>query len=161
MKEHRIDLKIREESELYNPLDPSGFTLSDEVVSYILDKFQDRTIGDKIILHIFTEEEVDEAHAREVFLQWLETEVSRNKRERKRNNIQMARLLIIGAIIIAISIAIQIKVNAVWYTIVSTIGAFSIWEASNIWIIKNPKLKLDKRVIRKVSEEVEIVFEKV
>lgn len=153
-----IDVKLNEEADLYHPLDPNRETLSDEVVAYILDKKKDKPIGDSIRLTIFSEEPVDEAHARSVMDQWLKSMGERNRRERMLNIYRMVRLLIIGAIIIAISIAIQRKVGAVWYTIISTIGAFSIWEAGNIVIIKNPKLKSDRLVIKRASEKVEITF---
>lgn len=159
MGEYKINIVIREEENAYNPFDPSGETISDDVKSYLQEKFRDRSIGDKIKLHIISEEQIDEEKFKKALHLWIEKEAQRNRKERQLNNIQMLRMLIIGAVFIAVSIALEIKVGVIWYTILSTIGAFSMWEAASYWLVKNPKLKHDKLVIRKLSDEVDIYFE--
>ena len=37
--------------------------------------------------------------------------------------------------------------NSIIYTIISTIGSFAIWEASNIWIIENMESKIKRRIL--------------
>ena len=39
---YEIKLKIQDEADLYNPLDPDRVLLSDDVVSYILRKYEER-----------------------------------------------------------------------------------------------------------------------
>lgn len=38
--------------------------------------------------------------------------------------------------------------NYIIYTIVSTIGSFAIWEASDIWIVENLDSKIEKRKLQ-------------
>jgi hypothetical protein len=53
---------------------------------------------------------------------------------------------------------LQPTVGVVWFTVLSTIGAFSMWEAASIWIIQNPKLRMRKRAISRLKERFTLSF---
>ena len=53
-----IKIKIHEEADLYNPLDPEGSELSDEVISYMVRKYQEKGRKEKHIIHIISDEPV-------------------------------------------------------------------------------------------------------
>jgi len=53
-----IKIKIHEEADLYNPLDPEGSELSDEVITYMVRKYQEKGRKEKHIIHIISDEPV-------------------------------------------------------------------------------------------------------
>ena len=65
----------------------------------------------------------------------------------------------VGVCFIAVSLALESKVGVVWFTVLSTIGAFSMWEAASIWIIQNPRLRLRKRIVGKLKDNISISVE--
>lgn len=59
------------------------------------------------------------------------------------------RLILVGLLFIALSsIAIGSLSNTIFYTVIFTVGSFSIWEASNIWLIKNKELSINKKLYK-------------
>jgi len=64
----------------------------------------------------------------------------------------------LGVLFITISLALQPVVNVVWFTVLSTIGAFSMWEAASIWIVQNPKLSMRKRIVARLSKQLTYRF---
>ena len=59
--------------------------------------------------------------------------------------------MIIGAIFIVIGIAFAPKMNEVAAAIISTIGSFSVWEASAQWIEALPALRKKDRILGMLS----------
>ena len=45
MRTFEIDLNIAKESDLYNPLDPTGRTISSDIMGYIDEQLEDRELG--------------------------------------------------------------------------------------------------------------------
>ena len=53
-----IRIRIHNEADLYNPLDPDQELLSDDVIDYIQRKYdEDRELGDRLVIHIVSDEE--------------------------------------------------------------------------------------------------------
>lgn len=62
------------------------------------------------------------------------------------------RLLGIGVLFIVLGILIAGQVNSVMAAIISTIGSFSVWEASAVWIETLPSLRKKERLLRRLAE---------
>ena len=59
----------------------------------------------------------------------------------------------IGVLFIAVSLILEKRIPVVWFTVLSTIGAFSIWEAASIWIVRNPALRLNRKMVSKIRDD--------
>ncbi|MCR5731519.1 MAG: hypothetical protein K6G51_01055 [Sphaerochaetaceae bacterium] len=147
-----IKLKIDDEEKLYDSFDPSGITLSGDVVSYLEDCIYDRKLGESVTLELFSKKNIDMDHFTKALDKFLEKKEERLKREHLKNKLNSYRLLVIGIIFVIIGIVFASKLNAVLAAIVSTIGSFSIWEASNVWLQIIPELRKEMLVINKLQK---------
>ena len=153
---YKIRLKVENEDELYNSFDPLEDRISEDVKLYIADRISRKSIGQDIELHIISEEPIDEDRFHNALQGWISEEKAGIIADRRKNTIQQLWLLSIGVVFIAISAMLESQVSVIWFTVLSTIGAFSVWEAANIWIVENPKLRLRKRMIRRIGNQVQI-----
>ena len=143
-----IKLQIEKESDLYNPFDPEGEMLSGDVKDYILERMHAGQRARDIEIQIISEEEIDEEKTEAAIHRWINEEERRIRKEFHSNVLQMLFMFGVGVLFILLSIVLQSKVHVVWFTVLSTIGAFSMWEAASIWIIRNPKLKRQRSAVR-------------
>ena len=63
----------------------------------------------------------------------------------------------IGAVFITLWLVAAVFPGGFWPEILSIIGSFAIWEASNIWIVENPKIKTRRKVSSSLRDA-EIIF---
>ena len=96
---------------------------------------------------------------RKAYSTFLERLIERNRKEANRFKIDSVRLLITGIIFVAAGILLSGLINQVLAVIISTIGSFSIWEASAVWIKTLPNLRA-KRLLMKKLASAKIHFEK-
>lgn len=89
---------------------------------------------------------------RKAFLLYIEKSSRRNRREKIKYRINAVRLLVIGIVFILAGLLLSSRVNEVVAAIISTIGSFSVWEASAIWIEKLPVLKKRERLLQMFAE---------
>ena len=141
-----IKLKVENESDLYNPFDIEGKTLSDDVKNYLTERLQADKSDKGVELQIFAKEKVDIERLENALSEWVDLEDSIDKKTYRRNLLQQLFMFIFGVLFIVLGIALESKIHIVWSTVLSTIGAFSIWESCSIWIVRNPKLKLHRRI---------------
>ncbi len=156
---HKINIRLKDETELYDPLDPEQMTLSDDVIGYVMEKGQRKKLGEQLEIHLISDEPVDREHAEKAFDRWCDDTLLNIKKEYRRNHMQQLWMFLIGVLFIAVSLFAQGKVNAVIFTVLSTIGAFSIWEASGFFIIKNPQLRFRRRMVNWLREKGRICFD--
>ena len=156
---YRIFIRAEGEKDLYNRFDPDRIILSDDVKSYIMERMSERTPGDDNQIVIRTKEKVDENNVRAAFGYWLGEEKKSMKAEWRKNFFAQLWMFLVGVAFITASLVLQSRVSVVWFTVLSTIGAFSMWQAASIWIIDNPKLRLRRRFFRVLREKTELVFE--
>ena len=145
-----IKLKVENESDLYNPFDIEGKTLSDDVKNYITEKLQADKSDKGVELQVFSKKEIDQDKLDEALTEWVDQEENISKKTYRRNLFQQLFMFIFGVVFIVLSIALESKIHVVWFTVLSTIGAFSIWESCSIWIVRNPKIKIHRRVVKKL-----------
>ena len=155
---YSVTLNVENEEELYNPLDPQRNLLSDDVKAYLNNKLQARNQTDSLELCICAKAPFDEERFKTAMDRWIQEEDRSLHATAKRNWIQQAWMFGAGVLFIALSLALQPVVNVVWFTVLSTIGAFSMWEAASIWIIQNPKLRMRKAIVARVSKKLTYRF---
>ena len=157
MEAYEIKIKVNSESDLYNPLDETQSTLSNNMVNYLMSKIADVYRQDNIFLSIRSETAVDEERVKAAFHNLaLEKEKQLNNQKRL-NSLQQLRLFIIGLIFITAAILLNESINPILTELISIVGSFSIWEAANIWIVQNPKMRWKKRILHRLTST-KIIF---
>ena len=58
----------------------------------------------------------------------------------------------IGIVFIAIWLLVETYTSILIVEILSIIGSFAIWEASNIWIVEKPSIRLKRHRLRRLMD---------
>ena len=95
-------LKIHEEADLYSGFDPDQTLLSDEVISYIVRRYQEKDLGDKPRLHIISDLPLDEDRVRKNIRDYMQQELEISVKEQKKITLKQLRLAVIGIAFIAV-----------------------------------------------------------
>jgi hypothetical protein len=101
-KMYEIKVKIHEEADLYNPLDPDKAHLRDDVIAYILRKYQEKKRKEPFFIHIFSDLPVDEERVRKNLRAFMEHEEEIEEREQQISSMKQVRMFLIGISFIAI-----------------------------------------------------------
>ena len=152
MGEFIIPVHISDETDLYTQFDPSGLAFSSDLTEYLSDYVEDRKPGETICVEIRSDTQPDLERIRQAFHLFIEKLTRRNRRETRRNRANSIRLLLIGIFFIVIGILSAHHINSVVAAIISTIGSFSIWEASSIWIEILPALRKRERQLKMFAD---------
>ncbi len=159
MSNRIIKLRLKTENDLYNPLDPDRTVLSSEVKEYLSERFQERRRGDSVELRILSEEALDQNAVRTALKNWVDAEKQAMKISNRKSLMAQTILFIFGFLLILSSILLSGKIPAIWEAVLSTIGSFSIWEASGRWMIRRPQLNAKRIILEQLSDHTTIVFE--
>ena len=135
----KIKLRIHSENELYNPFDEDNKTLSSDVTDYLYERYKEKRLRDKLEVHITSDENIDIEKLRSAFLGYCDSMRIHLSKEKKGNMIKQFWMFGIGVLFIAFGLYASDKLPALTGEIISTIGAFSMWEAASIWIVENPE----------------------
>lgn len=103
--------------------------------------------------------DIDTEQLKKAFEKYIDSLKAQLVREKKANTIKQLWMFSIGVVFIAGGLFFADRLPALTGEIISTIGAFSMWEAAGIWIVENPKIRLRKRYIEQLSAT-EIKFRK-
>ena len=147
-----IKIKIHEEADLYNPLDPEGSELSDEVISYMVRKYQEKGRKEKHIIHIISDEPVDEEKVRNSFLAYSTKEEMIFGNERNRITLKQLTLFVIGILFISLWLFASSRTENLLVEILSIIGSFALWEAADIWIVEKPVMRIEEKRLKKLMQ---------
>jgi hypothetical protein len=158
METLEIKLRIHDENELYSRFDEDRQVLSDDVISYISDRFDERKLGSRIRVKIISDEPLDEENVKSAFMRSADALKSLNRKQRLLNNGKMIRLLIIGVALLAIGIVLTISLDQLPLALISAVGTFAVWEAASICLVKNPENTAARQRIEKLRDS-EIEFE--
>ena len=149
---YEIKVKIHEESDLYNTFDPDAAQLSDEVVSYILRKYQEKEREEKHCIHIISDTPVDEDRVWKNIHAYTKHEEEIIGREQQNSTAKQIRLFIIGIAFIAFWMFAASRTENIGVEVLSIIGSFAVWEAANIWIVERPTMRMNRRRLKKLME---------
>ena len=84
---------------------------------------------------------------RKTYLLHIDKLRRRNRHEITRNKASAIRLLVIGILFILAGIFFSAGVNEVISAIIVTVGSFSVWEASAVWIETLPVLRKRDKIL--------------
>lgn len=147
MSEFIIPLKTENEQDLYSTLDPSGLSLSVEVTDYLGDYVEERRPGERVCIEVTTASSFDPERFRKSYLLFVQKLPRRNRKEIIKCNLSAVRLLLIGILFIVVGLVFAPKMKEIIAAIISTIGSFSVWEASAQWIEALPALRRKEKVL--------------
>lgn len=152
MDTFKIEINIKEESDLYNSFDRYNKTLSEDLISYVSKKLELATIKDQIQIEIISDEKLDEKSIKTTFEEYCDEQLKINAKNSKMNTTKQIWLLVIGLVFISISFALSSISESLLYTVISTIGSFSIWESANGWIVDRKIIKFNKFKLIKLKK---------
>lgn len=148
MSKFIIPIQVKDEQELYSRLDPSGLSFSSELTDYLSDCIEDRRLGEGVYIELSAAYPPDMERFKNAYLLYLKKQQERNKKEMAKSRVNALRLLLIGIAFILIGIIFSAFLNEVIAAIISTIGSFSVWEASAVWIETLPELRKRERLLQ-------------
>ena len=155
MKE--IYINVDSESDIYSTFgDPEE--LNGEYVDYVIGKLKDSELLEPVQLIFQSREAMDEQRVRDSISMWIKNEKHELQREEHANKLRQFWLLIIGVAFVAGSIAVELLVSEFSVTVLSTIGAFALWEVANGWILENPQLRLRRLLVKHMNENYTVIF---
>ena len=131
---NEVKLLIHDEEDLYNQLDPEDRTLSDEVVSYVMRKYEEMGHSDKYRLQIISEVPLDQGRVIENFMAYLEHQQTIESREYRQLTIRQIKMVIIGVLFIVLWLMADGLTDLLFVEILSIIGSFAMWEDANNFI---------------------------
>ena len=149
---YEVKIKIREEAELYNPLDPEQTMLADDVITYVTRKYDEADRSERFRIHIFSDNPVNEDRVRENFRINMEHQQDIETKEMKTASLKQLWLFFIGVFFIAAWLFAASMTENLGVEVLSIIGSFAVWEAANIWIVEKPYIRLRKLVLYSLSK---------
>ena len=147
-----IPICVDDEQALYDEFDPADQRLSDAFKGYLEDFIADRNPGERVRLELLSSNGFDLERFRRAYRLHIDRLRQRNRKDRVRKTASALRLLGIGVAFVLIGFAFARSMGEVAAAIVSTIGSFSIWEASAVWIEEMPMITARERVLAVLSE---------
>lgn len=155
MKE--IYINVDSESDIYSSFGGPE-ELNGEYVDYVIGKLKDTELLEPVQLIFQSREAMDEQRVRDSISMWIKNEKHELQREEHTNKLRQFWLLIIGVAFVAGSIAVELLVSEFSVTVLSTIGAFALWEVANGWILENPQLRLRRLLVKHMNENYTVIF---
>lgn len=137
-----VKVRIHDENELYNSFDEDRKTLSTDIMDYMYEQSSKKGLFDKLVIHIVSDSPVDEENFRQAFKCYLEFQQDQIKKTKRRNQIKQLWMFMIGVFFISFGIILSGRLPVLIGEIISTIGAFSLWETADIWIVENPENRI-------------------
>ena len=155
MKE--IYINVDNENDIYSTFGGPG-ELNGEFVDYVVGKLKDTELLEPVQLVFQSREPMDEQRVRDSISMWIKNENHDLQREERANKLRQLWLLIIGVAFVAVSIAVELLVSEFSFTVLSTIGAFALWEVANGWILENPQLRLRRLLVKHMNNNYTVIF---
>ncbi len=148
---YEISLSIREEKELYSPFDESCKMLNSEVADYLAKQYNRKEADDDFALKIKCDGPVEFDRVRNAFQEMIKEQELHNTNRKRLNRIKQIWLFSIGSIFVAAGILLDGIIASIPVEIISIIGSFAVWEATNIWIVEKPRTRRVQRTIKKLK----------
>ena len=155
MKE--IYINVESENDIYSTFGGPG-DLNGEFVDYVIGKLKESEILEPVQLVFRSREPMNEQRVRDSLSMWIKKERHELQREERANKLRQLWLLIIGVAFVAVSIAVEVLVSEFSFTVLSTIGAFALWEVANGWILENPQLRIRRLLVKHMNNNYTVIF---
>ncbi len=111
-----------------------------------------RKITDDLSLSIISEKPIDKNKVKAAFRSYTEEQLDVLKTTRHRNMIRQLRLFLIGVVFILLWLFVSSKTEGVGPEVLSIIGSFAVWEATNIWLVDNPEIRVRRAFLGKLNK---------
>ena len=154
---YEVRIRIHEEKDLYNILDPDQVMLSYEIISYVNRKYREREHNDDYRLHVISDVPVDQDRVRKSFASYLDHEQKIESREHHICTLKQIKMVIIGIVFIGLWLMAEGMTDLIFVEILSVIGSFAMWEAANIRISEKPRIRI-RRIRLLILSEADIIF---
>ena len=151
METYEIKIRIDDESQLYSAFDPDRNTLSADLLSYLAERYTEKEFKKKAVL-VFSGCSIDSENLKEALRRRVELELNKVQRQKRYNFFKQLRLFLTGLAIIVLGYVLAKRLSAVPTEILSIVGSFAIWESANIWIVKNPDLRMQERLMERLLD---------
>ena len=155
---YEIKIRIHDESDLYNPLDPDQVLLESSVIEYAFRKFQERDHHEECCIHIISDEPVNEQRVKENIHAYIKNEQAIANKAHRLCTLKQARLFIIGLVFLLAWLLAANYADAIMVEVLSIIGSFAIYEAASIWITEKPHLRARKGWLNILEKKTQIRF---
>ncbi len=149
---NEIKIRIHEENDLYDPLDPDQKYLSEDVISYIEKRYSEKTEYGITNIHIISDKPVHSDRVKEAFHRYIENEQIAAQKDQHMTSVRQLRLFIIGVLFISLWLIVSANIENVGVEVLSIIGSFAIWEAADIWIVGKPEIRWKKRRLQRLKD---------
>ena len=144
-----IQLRIKRESDLYNPYDPTGTRINEMVYNYLKSYCTEGEYKNHIkdTLQIVTDEPIDETKAQKAIQDAARKDQGEFDRQLKKNRRRALWLYIIGIFLSALGITLSLILNQIVLQLISFFGSMAIRDAVTIQIKVNPDLAYLKKML--------------
>ena len=148
-KRPMIQLRIKNESDLYNPFDPAQATINDGVYHYLktfcTESEYKRHLHDT--LQIISDSPLDAERAKAVIQNAVKKDQDEFDRQFAENRKRAAWLYLIGIILSAAGIVLALLLDQILLELISFFGSMAIRDAVNIQLKLNPDIRRLKMLL--------------
>ena len=149
-----IQLRIRNESDLYNPYDPSQMMINDGVYRYLKTYCTPLESAKHIhdTLQIITDSPIDKDRFQRVLHDAVERDIAEFDRQISRNNRRVVWESFFGVLFCALGIMLTVYLDELLLTIISLLGTMGIKDAVTISTTFNHDLKSLKKLLNPIRD---------
>ena len=149
-----IQLLIENESDLYNPYDPSRTRINEGVYHY-LNSYCSPLEASKHVhdtLQIITDSPIDEERFQRVLQDAVKKDIAEFERQIARNSRRAVWEGVLGLLFCALGIMLSVYLDEVLLTVISLLGTMGIMDAITINTTVNHDLKNLKKLLEPISD---------
>lgn len=148
-----MQLLIENESDLYNPYDPSQTRINEGVYHYLKSFCSALEAGKHLhdTLQIITSGPIDKDRFQNVLQDAVRRDIAEFDRQIARNNRRVVWELIVGVVFIALGITLSVYLDELLLTIISLFGTMAIRDSITIKTTINHDLKRLKKLLDPIS----------
>ena len=157
-----IQLRIQEEAELYNPLDPSACQISERVYNYLKSFYTEAEAEKRTdnTIRIITAEPINEDKLKTA----IRTAAGKERDELDRQLAQNKKIAlwesVIGIFLSVSGVALSLILDQILLAIIAFFGSTTIGDAITILVKQNPETKRKKKWLEPLCDfELEVVTE--
>ena len=149
-----IQLLIENESDLYNPYDPSRTRINEGVYHYLKSYCSPLEASKHVhdTLQIITDSPIDEERFQRVLQDAVKKDIAEFERQIARNSRRAVWEGVLGVLFCALGIMLSVYLDEVLLTVISLLGTMGIMDAITINTTVNHDLKNLKKLLEPISD---------
>lgn len=149
-----IQLLIENESDLYNPYDPSRTRINEGVYHYLKSYCSPLEASKHVhdTLQIITDSPIDEERFQRVLQDAVKKDIAEFERQIARNSRRAVWEGVLGLLFCALGIMLSVYLDEVLLTVISLLGTMGIMDTITINTTVNHDLKTLKKLLEPISD---------